>query len=79
MKYVCELCGLIYSEEQGDPKHGVPAGTVFAQLPEDYECPGCGSKKEAFNKAEKKAVPAAAADQAFWQSAKYADHHESDR
>ena len=79
MKYVCELCGMIYNEEQGDPKHGVPAGTVFAELSEDYECPGCGSKKEAYNKAGRQ-TPSVAEDKAFWSNAKYAaDHQDSDR
>ena len=56
MKYICELCGTIYDEALGDPRHGVPAGTTFADLPEDYECPGCGFKKEAFNKIEVKSA-----------------------
>ena len=50
MRYVCELCGTIYDEALGDPQHGIAAGTVFEVLPEDYECPGCGFQKEAFNK-----------------------------
>ena len=48
MKYICELCGLVYDEEKGDPKRGIEPGTPFAQLPEDYECPGCYSEKAAF-------------------------------
>ena len=80
MKFVCELCGFVYSEELGDPKHGIPAGTAFADLGEDYECPGCGSKKEAFNKAEaKKPVAAAPIDRDFWNETKYSDHKESDK
>jgi len=49
MKYVCELGGSIYDEEKGDPRRGIAPGTPFAQLSEDYECPGCNYKKEAFN------------------------------
>ncbi len=49
MKYVCELCGTIYNEEIGDVAHGIPAGTSFDELSEYYECPGCGSGKEALN------------------------------
>ena len=49
MKYVCELCGMIYDEDLGDVKHGIPAGTRFEDLPEDYECPGCYSEREAFS------------------------------
>lgn len=81
MKYVCELCGSIYHEEAGDPSHGVPAGTTYEQLPEYYECPGCGSGKEALNPY----IPRTAAHTAreipsFWQEVKYsADKTESDR
>ena len=50
MKYVCELCGTVYDEDKGDPRQGYAPGTKFEQLPEDYECPGCFYKKEAYNK-----------------------------
>ena len=69
---------MIYNEEQGDPKHGVPAGTAFADLSPDYECPGCGSKKEAFNKASRQ-KPTVNEDKGFWNNAKYSDPHDSDR
>lgn len=49
MKYVCELCGSIYDEEAGNIKAGIQPGTKFSDLPEDYECPGCGYQKEAYN------------------------------
>lgn len=80
MKYVCELCGMIYNEELGDPKHGIPAGTAFAEVSEDYECPGCGSLKEAFNKATPKAAATPSlSNTAFWNETKYSDHKESDK
>jgi rubredoxin len=49
MKYVCELCGSVYDEGRGDARNGVCPGTLFADLPVDYECPGCGYEKEAFH------------------------------
>ena len=49
MKYVCELCGMIYDEDVGDIRHNIPAGTKFQDLPEDYECPGCYSERQAFS------------------------------
>ena len=52
MKYVCELCGTVYDEDLGDPQQGYAPGTRFADLPEDYECPGCFYQKEAFSKME---------------------------
>ena len=73
MKYVCELCGSIYSEEIGDPRHGIPAGTAFADLPAHYECPGCGSEKEAFCKMQKRQRPIALKqnDEALWHALMY--------
>ena len=80
MKFVCELCGLVYNEELGDPKQGIPAGTAFADLSEDYECSGCGSKKEAFNKiAPRAAALTVKDDRAFWNETKYSDHKLSDK
>ena len=47
MKYVCELCGKVYDDAVGDVSRGIPAGTDFLSLTA-YECPDCGSGKEAF-------------------------------
>ncbi len=41
-RYKCRLCGYIYSPLRGEPQHGIPAGTEFDDLPEDYVCPLCG-------------------------------------
>lgn len=49
MKYICELCGTVYDEAIGNTRAGIVPGTKFADLPEDYECPGCGYLKEALN------------------------------
>ena len=40
MKYVCQLCGYVYDEEE----EKVP----FADLPEDWVCPLCGAGKDEF-------------------------------
>lgn len=82
MKYVCELCGMIYDETQGDASHGIPAGTVFAELPPYYECPRCGSEREAFSKLVncRRTVRTDAGNRVFWQNVKYSDLcFESDR
>ena len=50
MKYVCELCGWVYDEEQGCPENGIAPGTEFEDLPEDFACPLCGVGKEQFSK-----------------------------
>ena len=49
MKYACELCGYIYDEDAGLPVRGISGGTAFEQLGADFECPGCGCEKEAFD------------------------------
>jgi rubredoxin len=41
-RYRCRLCGYIYSPLRGEPHNGIPAGTPFEDLPEDYVCPVCG-------------------------------------
>lgn len=46
-KHECP-CGYIYREEEGDPDHGIPPGTTFEDLPEDWVCPLCGLKKNEF-------------------------------
>lgn len=82
MKYVCELCGKVYDEELGDAKRGIPGGTAFADLPQDYECSGCGSEKEAFSQAKKqvRATAAKGNDREFWTNVKYSEgYHESER
>ena len=46
--YICHACGYIYNEEEGDPDSGLPAGTRFADIPEDWACPLCGVTKSDF-------------------------------
>ncbi|MGB7788292.1 rubredoxin [Methanoregula sp.] len=41
-RYRCKLCGYIYSPLRGEPHNGIPAGTAFEDLPDDYVCPVCG-------------------------------------
>lgn len=48
--YVCVICGFTYNPEEGDPSMGVPPGTPFEDLPEDYRCPICNAAKEYFKK-----------------------------
>ena len=52
MKHVCDLCGWIYDEEIGDDELGIPAGTLFEDLPEDFECPLCGVGVDQFEKVD---------------------------
>ncbi len=49
-KYECCICGYIYDEAEGDPDNGVAAGTKFADLPDSWVCPTCGTDKDDFDK-----------------------------
>ena len=35
-KYICGVCGFEYDPAEGDPEHGIPAGTPFDDLPDDW-------------------------------------------
>lgn len=47
-KFICRACGYIYDEALGDPEDGLPAGTRFEDIPDDWECPLCGVRKSDF-------------------------------
>lgn len=51
-KYVCVVCGYIYDEAQGDPDGGLPPGTRFDDIPDDWICPECGVTKDDFEPLE---------------------------
>jgi rubredoxin len=54
-KYVCTICGYLYSPALGDrTRDDVPKNTCFADLPEDWRCPQCGAEKSRFEPQEKK-------------------------
>ena len=47
-KWICVICGFIYDEAQGLPEHDIAPGTPFADLPDDWTSPDCGSPKDSF-------------------------------
>lgn len=47
-KYMCIICGLTYDESKGYPEEGIPAGTKWEDVPEDWVCPDCGAGKDDF-------------------------------
>ncbi len=49
--YVCDVCGWVYDPAVGDPDNGVPAGTAFEDVPDDWVCPVCGADKTEFSEA----------------------------
>ena len=49
-KYKCRICGYIYDPNAGDLDLGIPAGTLFENLPDNWTCPICGAAKDMFEK-----------------------------
>ncbi len=49
-KWRCIVCGYIYDPAEGDPDNGVPAGTAWESVPDDWVCPVCGASKDQFEK-----------------------------
>ncbi len=47
-KYICELCGYVYSPAKGDEETNIEPGTDFEDIPDDWTCPLCGASKEDF-------------------------------
>ncbi len=51
-KYVCAVCDYVYDPALGDPDGGIPPGTAFEDLPDDWCCPECGMPKDLFEPEE---------------------------
>lgn len=47
-RWICVVCDLVYDEVLGWPEEGIPAGTRFEDLPDDWACPDCGVGKNDF-------------------------------
>ena len=52
MKYICDVCGWIYDEAEGDLDNGILPGTAWEDIGEDFECPLCSVGKDLFSKDE---------------------------
>jgi rubredoxin len=48
----CILCGFMYDEAEGMPADGVPAGTRWEDIPDDWVCPECSATKSDFEMIE---------------------------
>lgn len=46
--YECAICGWIYDEAKGCPEEGIPPGTRWEEVPDDWHCPVCGAGKGDF-------------------------------
>ena len=51
-RWICDTCGWVYDPEEGDPDGGLPAGTPFEEIPDDWQCPVCGARKKDFREME---------------------------
>jgi rubredoxin len=47
-KWKCLVCGYVYDPAKGDEDGGVPPGTAFEDIPDDWVCPECGAEKSEF-------------------------------
>lgn len=47
-RYVCFFCGHVYDEALGSPEDGIPPGTLWEDVPEEWVCPECASGKADF-------------------------------
>lgn len=45
----CRTCGHIYDEAEGAPDEGLAPGTRWADVPETWVCPACGTPKADFD------------------------------
>ena len=51
-KWKCIVCGYVYDEAKGSPEEGLAPGTRWADVPEDWSCPDCGTFKSDFEMVE---------------------------
>ena len=51
-KWRCVVCSYVYDPAAGDPENGVPPGTAFENIPDDWVCPLCGAGKDEFEAAD---------------------------
>ncbi len=46
------MCGFIFDEARGRPEEGIPPGTRWRDVPDDWACPECGTPKSSFRMEE---------------------------
>ena len=47
-RFMCLGCGFLYDEKLGLPEHGIPPGTRWVDIPDEWVCPDCGTPKSGF-------------------------------
>jgi rubredoxin len=51
-RWMCLGCGFSYDEALGLPAEGLAPGTRWADIPDDWVCPDCGTPKDRFEMVE---------------------------
>lgn len=51
-RYVCFYCGHVYDEAEGAPADGIPPGTLWEDVPDDWVCPDCAARKSDYGPEE---------------------------
>jgi rubredoxin len=51
-RHICLGCGFLYDEALGLPEHGISPGTRWADIPDNWICPDCGTPKSRFEMVE---------------------------
>ena len=44
----CGICWWGYDPAEGDAQWGIPPGVPFADLPDNWSCPGCDAPRHKF-------------------------------
>lgn len=57
-EYICNACGYVYNEREGDVDGGLAPGTRYEDIPDDWYCPICGVTKADFVLLKKQALSA---------------------
>jgi rubredoxin len=50
--WLCVVCGFIYNEQDGMPDEGIPPGTRWKDVPDEWRCSECGAGKTDFEMVE---------------------------
>jgi len=51
-RWACLTCDFVYDEAEGLPEEGIPPGTRWEDVPEDWVCPDCYVGKSDFEMVE---------------------------
>lgn len=45
-QYKCPVCDYHFDEAVGAPREGIPAGTLWVTLDDEWPCPDCGVREK---------------------------------